>query len=280
MIGPDGNAVPGGYTELEQSLIRRAAFERSVPERNIFLDYSAPSTHGGERWNVKLGESVGPGTDPLDETWSYWNKTYAEGLQRIAARDYVWVKPWQEDLRERIAYLPWDEQASWFADPDPQLAWHACPNGRHLFWVIGKDPTLPPEAVPVRACAKELVKLALASYDLSEHTLFDGETWVIAKRLLEDRASRETITDRYILAKESSEYDVAKGLERSWHFDRAVLFAALAYFGSTARLDDAAYHVGCLRYATWSDDAGEVQRALAYLVKSHFPQERFTVRKP
>lgn len=273
MIRPDGSPGVGPDSELEASVRRRAAFEMSDSPSCVFLHYSDPATHGGEYWNVMVGMNDGPGTDTKRETWSYWNRTYEEGLRRIAARYYVWDKPWQETLREDLLYLPWDPGAAWFKEEEPGVAWGKCPNGRHLLWVIGKDPRVKPGDEAPFACAVDLARMAAAAVrSESVHP----DTWALLGALERHEEPRLAVVARWAAIKDDTECALDERGLRSWHFDRAVIFAAFVTFGNHGRLDYAAYHAGCLEYAVWQEDDGDVQRKLAHLVRRHFPKERFT----
>lgn len=182
---------------------------------------------------------------------------------------------WQEELRRVLAYLPWGPDAPWFLHQDPQAAWDACPNGRHLLWVIGKDPRLPPGDPRVRACAINLARVAQTSAAL-HYIPMHPATLEILRALEEGAEPRVEVADRYAEVKDVGEWGLRGDALDVWHFDRAVLYAAFAAFGVHWRLDFAAYHAGGLEYAVWKHDDGFVQRDLAQIVRRHFPEERFT----
>lgn len=273
MIGPDGNVAPGPYSELESGLVERAAAAGGFSRRRVFLDHSAPSPHGGEYWNVMLGVNSGPGTNTTMSTWSYWNRTYLEGVERLRARINPWAKPWQEKLREEILHLPWDAREAWFLHVDPQDAWRACLEGRHLLWVIGHDPGVPQGDPSIRDCARDIARWVVEE---ALPTGVDPAVRSLYYALDEGEASRLAVAARLPAIKELGEsgYGLDPAEVPSWHFERVVLFASLATFGEHRRLDYAAYDAAQLLYAVLPPP--EVSRELAALVRRHFPKERFT----
>lgn len=272
MIRSDGSPGVGPTSDLEASVLRRAAFELSVPLDHVFLHHSGPRDHGGELWSTLVGLNDGPGTDTTRETWSYWNKTYEEGLRRVAARDYVWDKPWQENLREEILYLPWDSEAAWFREEEPAVAWSKCPNGRHLLWVLGHDPRLKAGDPGVRALARDISRLASDAVDMAR---VHPSTRQLHYAIDEGEDRRLKAAERYAAVKDVDEYRLEGEALRSWHFDWVVLYSTFATLGNHTRLDYAAYHAGCLEYAVWRDGE-DFPRQLADLVRKHFPNQLFT----
>lgn len=265
--------------ETEKLLIERACAESGATSENVSIAYVDPEEarrltgEGGERWDVGIVQHDGAYRENVSSAWTKGSASYLDGVFRLLQRKNVWVRPWQEALREDLAHLPWYEEAGWFLHEDPQLAWRLCPEGRHLLWVIGHDARIKEGDPAVRDCARDIARWVV------EEALPPGVDPVVRSlyyALDEGEASRVAVAARLPAIKDLGEsgYGLDPAEVPAWHFERVVLFASLATFGEHRRLDYAAYDAAQLLYAVLSPP--EVSRELAALVRRHFPKERFT----
>lgn len=255
------------YQDLEH-LVRQRLEDTLGTDRGAFdFRYVGPHDRGGEYWDVH----VNLGTNRI--TSSHNTITREEGLRTILRRPDPREPPWQETLKEALLYIPWDTTEPWWKAQTKQEAWDACPDARHLLWVIARRKLSSAELEGIKALVLHFMRLAYMS--LPERFFLEPLTRIYFG-IESGKDIREIVSAEYQTLGPMREQLLGASEDEltSWRLRRVVVYGALVVYGSLHLLDSVAEHSTELQYAVFPKSY--VNAALVRLVRRHFPNERFS----
>ncbi len=183
------------------------------------------------------------------------------------------IKGWQQALQQRMHYLPWEQDASWFRCSDPQEAWAKCNDPCAVLWMLGKSLDLHDWTAyrELAACLYHVAKVHSPSHDVLEIDVLDAALSDLQdKRHLWYYAGyTHCKTAAYRVNRlfpDDNIFEIEHG-DATYFYARCLSDIFTVYAGVATRLHHVGYYLGKL---------GAEPLMLCGVLRTRFSVERFT----